>query len=53
MRYSMISTKIYNMGLRCAVSKQLLIDINHKLAAAALALMPAVWYDLKLLDRLA
>jgi hypothetical protein len=55
------------MGLRCAVSMQLLIDFNK--LAAALALMPAVWYglqaccvvwlavescgQLKLLDRLA
>jgi hypothetical protein len=39
------------MGLRCAVGMQLLIDINKQ--AAVLALMPVVWYGLKLLDRLA
>jgi hypothetical protein len=51
MRQSMKSTVFTIMGLRCAVSMQLLIDINK--LAAALALMPAVWYGLKLLDRLA
>jgi hypothetical protein len=42
MRQSMTSTLITSMGLRYAVSMQLLIDINK--LGAALALMPAVWY---------